>query len=105
MLNCPRGLSAPSIGIALVLLGGVAHAQSSSPAGAPPFADVAAKTAAKAHFEKGSALFKQEAWAQALAELDAAIRLYPTRVAMAAAAACLKQLGRYDEALDRYEEL
>lgn len=60
---------------------------------------------ALAHFRKGNELFKQQAWAAALAELLESRRLRPTRNATANAAYCLRKLGRYDEALDLYETL
>ncbi|MEZ4301027.1 MAG: PEGA domain-containing protein [Polyangiaceae bacterium] len=60
---------------------------------------------ALAHFRKGNELFKQEAWAAALAELLLSRRLKPTRNATANAAYCLRRLGRYDEALDLYESV
>lgn len=58
-----------------------------------------------AHFRKGNELFKQQAWAAALAELLESRRLHPTKNATANAAYCLRKLGRYDEALDLYEAL
>lgn len=61
--------------------------------------------AARAHFERGNALFKEGAWALALAELLESRRLRPTRNATRNAAVCLRQLGRHHEALDLYEAL
>jgi hypothetical protein len=56
-----------------------------------------------AHFRKGNELFKQSAWAAALAELLESRRLYPTMNATRNAAVCLIELQRYDEALSLYE--
>lgn len=61
------------------------------------------RTSALAHFQKGNALFKEEAWASALAELLESRRLYPTMNATRNAAVCLLQLQRFDEALALYE--
>ncbi len=61
------------------------------------------KVAALAHFQKGNALFKEEAWAASLAELLESRRLYPTMNATRNAAVCLLQLQRFDEALSLYE--
>jgi hypothetical protein len=69
---------------------------------APP---VTPTSDARARFRKGNELFKQHAWAAALAELLESRKLHPTMVATANAAYCLRQLERYDEALDLYESL
>ncbi len=65
----------------------------------------AAREEAYEHFKRGNALFRQGAWAAALAELTESRRLFPTRNAAANAAVCLRKLGRFDEALDLYEAL
>lgn len=57
------------------------------------------------HFRKGNELYKQKAWAAALAELQESRRLHPTKNATANAAYCLRRLERYAEALDLYEAL
>ncbi|AUX45005.1 uncharacterized protein SOCE26_064840 [Sorangium cellulosum] len=81
------------------------------PAAAPP--DVSAEpppaedpiAGARAHFERGVALYRQGAWEAALAEFLASRELYPTWSATSSAALCLQQLRRYDEALALFETL
>jgi hypothetical protein len=84
----PQPLEAPAAGV--------------EPSAAPTEAN---KQKAKEHFEKGSALFNQSAWAPALAEFARSRELFPTRQATRAIAVTLKKLLRYDEALDVYEDL
>lgn len=91
----------PSLSGALLIAAGLAC--STAIAQADPPAD--RRTEAIAHFRRGNELFKQQAWAAALAELMESRRLHPTKNATANAAYCLRKLGRYDEALDLYEAL
>jgi hypothetical protein len=65
----------------------------------------AAKEEARAHFEKGVALVKEQAWAAALAEFLISRARFPTRAATNNAAFALRKLQRFDEALDMYELL
>jgi hypothetical protein len=71
---------------------------------ATPVADPKApdprKTEAAAHFARGNELYAGRAWAAALLEFLESRRLYPTMSATANAVVCLKNLQRYDEALD-----
>ena len=67
--------------------------------------DAKKKEEAKEHFVKGLQLFQEEAWDAALAEFTVSMSLFPTRNAMKNAAVCLRQLGRFDEALTMYENL
>jgi hypothetical protein len=96
---------------ALLLLETAAFAQPAvsppMPAGASPDdKDVEARRAdAKASFEKGNVLLKQEAWDAALAEFGRSRASYPTRAATKNAAICLSSLRRFDEALDMFEEV
>ncbi len=60
---------------------------------------------AAGHFEKGNGLLHDEAWSAALAEFLQSRRLYPTWSATSNAAVCLKQLHRFDEALELFEVL
>lgn len=60
---------------------------------------------AKAHFEKGVALFQDGAWGPALAEFLESRSLYATISATTNAAICLHKLERFGEALDMYEAL
>lgn len=56
------------------------------------------------HFQIGAELVGRSAWDSALAEFLRSRELYPTATALKNAAVCLRELGRYDEALDMYEE-
>ena len=60
---------------------------------------------AKAHFLSGIELAKQGKWDAALAEFLASRELYPTSVALKNAAISLRQLERYPQALEIYQEL
>lgn len=64
-----------------------------------------AKEQARAHFDKGTTLQEEEAWAPALAELRLSLNLFPTRAATKNAAICLQKLERYDEALEMFQTL
>lgn len=63
------------------------------------------KKEALQHFEIGLELAKQEAWDGALAEFLKSRELYPTKNALKNAGVCLRELKRWDEALDMYDEL
>ncbi|MGZ3419814.1 MAG: PEGA domain-containing protein, partial [Polyangiales bacterium] len=67
------------------------------------FAD--AKSDAQKHFELGLELFDAQAYDSALVEFLESRKLFPTRNALKNAGTCLRELKRYDEALDMYEEL
>ncbi|MEM1031737.1 MAG: kelch repeat-containing protein [Myxococcota bacterium] len=67
--------------------------------------DEEAKAEARRRFRKGLALIRERSWAAALAEFLASRRLFPTRVATFNAAAAYRELGRYAEALETYEDL
>jgi hypothetical protein len=69
----------------------------------PPVPDETKKAEARAHFERGIGLLREEAWTAALAEFLASRELYPTRAATNNAAIALRKLQRYDEALDMFE--
>ncbi|KYF78443.1 hypothetical protein BE17_18175, partial [Sorangium cellulosum] len=60
---------------------------------------------ARAHFERGLALYRQGAWEASLAEFLASRQVYPTWSATSSAALCLQELRRYDEALALFETL
>lgn len=60
---------------------------------------------ALAHFQIGLDLLDRHAWDSALAEFLRSRSLHPTRSAVKNAAVCLRELGRFDEALDTYDEL
>jgi PEGA domain len=63
------------------------------------------KQQAKDHFIKGLEFVQNENWDAALAEFLASRDLFPTRVALENAGICLRELKRYSEALDMYNEL
>jgi PEGA domain len=64
-----------------------------------------AKSEARLHFTKGLTLSQEGAWAAALAEFTISRGLFPTRAATQNAALSLRELHRFDEALDMYETL
>lgn len=105
----PRG--APAAGIAALLISAAAAAADpvdpAQPASSTPEAEATdtAKDEAKAHFERGLALFDASLWDAALAEFLASIKLYTTRAAVKNAALCLRKLFRFAEALDMFERL
>ena len=63
------------------------------------------KEQARPYFEKGIALFEEEAWDAAYVEFMRSRELFPTRAATKDAALCLRKLHRFDEALDLFEAL
>jgi hypothetical protein len=63
------------------------------------------KKESKEHFDKGVALMQEEAWDAALAEFTVSISLFPTKNGRKNAGACLRALGRFDEALAMYESM
>lgn len=73
--------------------------------GQPAPDDDAKKAEAKARFEKGLALFEQRAWDPALAEFSVSRSIFNNRSATKNAALCLRNLQRYDEAVDMFEAL
>jgi hypothetical protein len=73
---------------------------------AAPAEDVAEKERqATEHFMRGVKLTQEKAWDAALAEFEESIRLLPKKSAVRNAAICLRELGRYDEALLMWERL
>lgn len=64
-----------------------------------------AKSEARLHFTKGLNLSREGAWAAALAEFTISRGLFPTRAATQNIALSLRELHRFDEALDMYETL
>jgi len=94
--------AAPTSGL-LAQAGPATSASTSASAGAEDPAK--AKEEAKEHFIKGVSLMQEEQWDAALVEFNASVTLFPTRNARKNAAVCLRQLGRFAEALDAYELL
>jgi hypothetical protein len=75
---------------------------------APPDAAVAdpqRKPEALRHFRIGLELVERKQWDAALAEFSRSRELFPTATAIENAAVCLRELGRFDEALDAYDDL
>lgn len=98
-----RALVGPTL--AAVLFAGASRAEPPlSPAPEAPTSREA-EAEARAHFKKGNEHFDKQEWLEALGEFRKALALKRTRAAMVDEASCLKQLGRYDEALDAYEAL
>ena len=82
-----------------------ADALPSSPSGSPATSPDAAK-AAREKFERGVELVNRDNDPEAaLTAFLESFELYPTSVAALNAAVCLKELGRYANALDSYDEL
>lgn len=75
-----------------------------APPGPGPSAD-AKKDEAKARFERGMTLFDKKVWDAALVEFLASRAAFPTRSNTQNAAICLRNLNRFDEALDMFEAL
>jgi hypothetical protein len=84
---------------AALLCGGPAWGESAADA------DAKATAEAKAHAKAGSELVRKERFREALEEFQKAMALKRTRGAVGSVASTLKMLGRYDDALDLYEEL
>jgi hypothetical protein len=79
-----------------------------APAGASPPSTAspdAAKAEAFRRFQAGLDHFDRQEWSAALAEFLKSRELYRTRAATKNAAICLRKEGRFDEALEMYEEL
>lgn len=80
-----------------------------SPAGEAPRPSEAGpedkKTEARVRFERGMALFDRKVWDGALAEFLASRDLFRTRSNTQNAAICLRNLDRFDEALELFESM
>lgn len=63
------------------------------------------RSEAAAHFSVGIDLVDRHRWDSALAEFRRSNELLPTSGALENVAVCLRELGRFDEALDAYDEL
>src|ERR1700733_6709609 len=91
--------------LAALCVAAPARAQAPSTEPAAESATDAKKEQARVHFERGAALVRAQAWEAALAEFLLSRELYPTRGNTQNAAVCLRQLERYDEALDMLDSL
>lgn len=98
LLSLSLALSAQSA--ALVAQAAPDDTKEAAPAGASGAAEEAAS-----RYRKGRELYERKAWDQALAEFIASRKLHSTWKATSGAALSLKQLGRYDEALELFEAL
>jgi hypothetical protein len=84
-----------------------------APASTPPATAAPASTSAsdakkedaKARFERGMVLFDKKVWDAALVEFLESRAAYATRSNTQNAAICLRNLNRFDEALDMFEAL
>ncbi len=82
-----------------------AEAPAAAPEAAPAKTPEQLKDEARARFQRGLQLLREEAWAPALAEFLASRTLFPTRAATTNAGVSLRKLQRYDESLAMYETL
>lgn len=89
-----RSTALASLLVSVLLSKGIALAQPAPPSN---------KSEAEVHYDKGKNLYRDGSFSAALAEFQAARKLYPSETATTAAAACLKRLQRFDEALDLFE--
>jgi hypothetical protein len=84
----------------------VSPAASAAPAEpVPPAAEEIARAQAKARFDRGIERLQAKAWDAAFVEFVASRQAYPTKSATQNAVVCLRELGRFDEALDMLELL
>jgi hypothetical protein len=67
--------------------------------------EVSKRDEAYTHFQAALAHFDRREWSAALAEFLRSREIYPTRAATKDAAVCLRTEGRFDEALELYEDL
>src|SRR5262245_14346266 len=93
--------------MAMTVLEVSAFAQTAGPpsAATPDEGEAAKKEEARGHFERGLGLFDDEQWDPALAEFLRSRQIHPSRAATKNAAICLRNLKRFDEALEMFEEL
>ena len=82
-----------------------ASSAAASGAPAPAMGDEEKKSAAIEHFGRGVEQLQNGSYDSALAEFTASLDLYPTKNARKNAAICLRELKRYDEALEMYQRL
>src|SRR5262245_60466424 len=86
-------------GLLVVAVARESLAQAPPPEPPAPEAAPDSKAEARAHFDRGVELARQTSWAAALAEFLASRERFPTKSATSNAIICLRELGRYDEAL------
>jgi hypothetical protein len=96
------------IAVAILLVAGASSAQKKKPPKPTPprgAEDDATRKEAHAHFDRGRAWFEKRVYDAAFAEFLRSRQIFPTRGNTQNAAVCLRELGRYDEALDMLEAL
>ena len=76
-----------------------------TPPASAPTGDAAKKDEAKTRFDRGMVLFDRKVWDAALVEFLESRAAYATRSNTQNAAICLRNLNRFDEALDMFEAL
>jgi hypothetical protein len=91
------------------MVGSRAEAQVEAPPASPPqsLADASGAAASRAQFlfQRAVLSYERKAFEKALEDFLASIDLYPTTPATKNAALCLRELGRFDEALQLLEEM
>jgi hypothetical protein len=92
-------------GIAFIALAGAAHAQSAPPPAPSSATDPSASAKAQFLFEKGVRAFESGAFEAALDDFRKSLEIFPTAPAWKNAALCLRELRRFDEALELLEAL
>jgi PEGA domain len=105
MTDLARPSALAAWALAGALIGGEAGAAPPAGAATPSRAEASAEAEARAHFKRGGAYFDRQEWRAALGEFRQTLALNKNRAAMVNAAACLKALEQYDEALDLYEQV
>ncbi len=89
----------------LVALSSSSVALAQTPPQTPPETQPDLKAEATLHYEKARRLMAAKDWAAAYTEFVEANRLYTSKNAQSTAAVCLKNLHRYDEALEGFDAL
>src|SRR4051812_35000964 len=91
--------------LAALTVGAPAAAQRHAPPASGGSSTDAKKEEAKSRFERGMTLFDRKVWDAALVEFLESRAAYATRSNTQNAAICLRNLNRFDEALDMFEAL
>jgi hypothetical protein len=105
-----RRLASLCVVLSVTSLSGGARAQAAPPAesataDAANSEDARKKEEAKERFLRGLELAQRDDWDAALAEFEASRAIFPTRAALRNAAVSLRNLKRYADAIQMYEEL
>ncbi len=97
--------AAPSDATAPAASAAPSSAPAPSSSATPSGDDPEKERQATEHFMRGVKLTQEKAWDAALAEFEESIRLLPKKSAVRNSAICLRELGRYDEALLMWQRL